>query len=72
MVPRVVQHRLIIEKYFFGVIVKHLVTQFSEKHNQPTINIDVKTKELQFVWVNKFICNNFFLIAKHFLVPPKK
>lgn len=55
-------------KVYFLFSVKHLVIlNFSEKHYQTTMNIDVKRKEIQFVWVNALVlfATIFFPIAIH-------
>lgn len=57
----------IIEKYIFCLVWNILLLNFSEKHYQPAINIDVKRKEIQFVWVNALVlfATIFFPIAIH-------
>lgn len=67
----------IIEKYIFCLVWNILLLKFSEKHYQTAINIDVKRKEIQFVWVNALVlfATIFFpdsYTCIYFLVPPKK
>lgn len=60
----------IIEKYIFCLVWNILLLKFSEKHYQTTMNIDVKRKEIQFVWVNALVlfATIFFPIAVYMYI----